>query len=266
MKPDDPDKREFASWESYQNFAEGVLRSRRYIWEPEVLAFLNTVLATANGRNIKISKGHKLYRAQQGIEVIEEDNDGRLHPVAYGPERMKPLKNRGREGRANPTGIPVLYLATTMQTAISEIRPWIGSEISVARFRIVRDLKAVDLSRQHGRFSLEYIMLDGTKLEEPNAEDREKAVWTDIDNAFSRPVTRTDAALGYVPTQILAELFRDAGYDALVYKSQFGEGGYNVVLFGLDDAVATNGVPCKVTKIDVQFEPTGSAWASEDTE
>ena len=263
MKPDDPDKREFASWESYQNFAEGVLRSRRYIWEPEVRAFLNTVLATANGRNFTISKGDKLYRAQQGIEVIEEDNDGRLHLVAYGRERMKPLKNRGREGRANPTSIPVLYLATTMQTAISEIKPWIGSEISVAMFSIVRDLKAVDLSWWHDRFSLEYMPLDGT---EPNAEDREKAVWIDIDNAFSRPVTRTDAALDYVPTQILAELFRDAGYDALVYKSQFGEGGYNVALFGLDDAKAINGVPCEVTKIDVQFEPTGSAWASEDTE
>ena len=54
-------------------------------------------------------------------------------------------------------------------------------------------------------------------------EVKEKAVWVEIDCAFSHPTTLSDDAADYVPTQILAELFRDTGYDGIVYRSHFGE-------------------------------------------
>ncbi|MEX6396516.1 RES family NAD+ phosphorylase [Providencia hangzhouensis] len=65
-------------------------------------------------------------------------------------------------------------------------------------------------------------------VKELTAQQKEKAVWTDIDNAFSTPVTRSDDKANYAPTQILAELFRSAGYDAIAYKSHFGDEGYNI--------------------------------------
>lgn len=34
-----------------------------------------------------------------------------------------------------------LYLSTDPQTAMSEVRPWIGSTLTVAQFRILRNLK-----------------------------------------------------------------------------------------------------------------------------
>ena len=49
-----------------------------------------------------------------------------------------------------------------------------------------------------------------------DAETKERAVWTSVDNAFSLPVTLEDSAVVYVPTQVLSELFRDAGYDAVI--------------------------------------------------
>lgn len=67
---------------------------------------------------------------------------------------MKPLPDHAKEGRVNPVGIPVLYLASTEESAISEIRPWVGSEVSAPQFKVLRDLKAVNLSLGHVQFSL----------------------------------------------------------------------------------------------------------------
>ena len=93
-----------------------------------------------------------------------------------------------------------------------------------------------------------------------DAEGKEKSVWTDIDNAFSRPVGRMDESTEYVPTQILAELFRDEGYEAIIYRSLFGETGYNVVIFDPADAEPADGTPYEVKKIDVVAEDVGNAW------
>ena len=177
---------------------------------------------------------------------------------------MKPLRDRAKEGRANPAGIPVLYLASAKQTAISEVRPWIGTPLSVAQCKIVRDLKAVDLSFGHGKLSISHLTLKELGgVEGLDAQKKEKAVWIDIDNAFSRPVTLSDDAAGYAPTQILAELFQDAGYDAIVYRSQFGEMGYNIALFNVEDAEVITAAPYHVTGIDVKFDEIGDRWFSK---
>lgn len=265
MEIDDPEKPEFATWESYPNFAERVRRKRRYVWGIEENAFLDTVLATIRDRSGYLEQGTIFYRAQQGINWREvEDSDGNIineEPDGYGPERMKPLPNRATEGRANPAGISILYLGTTEQTAISEVRPWIGASLSVAQFKTLKRLKAIDLSREHGKSSffavMHRFMNDGEPL---TTEEKEKAVWIDIDNAFSRPVTLSDDRADYVPTQILAELFRNAGYDAIVYKSQFGEKGFNVALFDVNNANAINCAPYDVTEIEVKFQEIGNRW------
>lgn len=257
MALDDPHKPEFASWASYGNFCQRVQQRRRYIWEKEVRAFLNTVLATLKDRDVEISKGKVFYRAQRGVEW-EDDFQSDIKvgekPYAFGSKRMKPLPNRAKEGRVNAAGIPVLYLASSVQTAISEVRPWVGVMASVAQFKIVRDLKAANLSLGHGEWSAGHLKIGD---EEPTPEEKERAVWIDIDNAFSHPVTGSDDAADYVPTQILAELFRDAGYDAVIYRSQFGEKGYNIALFNLGDAEAINGTPYEVTGIEVKFKEAG---------
>ncbi len=64
--------------------------------------------------------------------------------MPHNPTRMKPIPGQASEGRANPKGIPYLYLATHRDTALAEVRPWIRSLFSVAQFKIVRDLVVVN--------------------------------------------------------------------------------------------------------------------------
>lgn len=265
---DDPKKSQFASWRSYQDFAHRVRHARRFVWDKEIQAFLDTVLATLKDRDRTIQKGSILYRAQRGIRyeprLDEDGNELGEEILGFGADRMKPRLNRAMAGRANPAGIPLLYLATTKQTAISEVRPWVGSEISVAQFEVLRELRIVDLSMGHGQTvfgHLRWEYLTGEK--EPDPEEIEKAVWIDIDNAFSRPVTLSDDTADYAPTQVLAELFKDAGYDGIVYQSQFGEKGFNIALFNVDDAEPINCAPYEVTKIEVRFGAIGNTWFSK---
>ena len=270
MDQDDPKKPEFATWSSYQRFAQGVRHGRRYVYEPIARAFLDTVSATLRDRDVEVPKGTILYRAQQGIDYGDHTDESgtvieSVVPVAFGPERMKPLTTKAFEGRANATGIAVLYLAIAAETAIAEVRPWLGSELSVAQFRVLRDLKVIDLTRGHDKSSLElmnFTVLLGER--EATPEEKQKAVWTDIDAAFSRPVTAHGDSAEYVPTQILAELFASLGYEGLIYRSNFGDEGYNLALFDIDAAKAINAAPYRVTGVKVCFEEYGNRWFSRE--
>ncbi len=270
MDRDDPTTGTFASWRSYDRFARSVRHNRRFVWTDEEAAFLATVRATIHDRDVELAQNRIFYRAQRGVDwhpfTDNEGNEIDDEPWGYGRERMTPRVNQATEGRANPAGIPVLYLGTTARTVISEVRPWVGAWMSVAQFQVARPLKALDLSKGHGRSSFSEVGFKHLFGEEPLDRERvERAVWIDIDNAFSQPVTLSDDAADYVPTQILAELFRDAGYDAIVYKSQFGEDGFNIVLFNPDDAKAINCAPYQVTALEVSFERKGEPWFASST-
>jgi RES domain len=56
-----------------------------------------------------------------------------------------PPKRLAPHGRANPPGIPYLYLNSTISGAISELRPHTGELASVATFQLPITFKAVDL-------------------------------------------------------------------------------------------------------------------------
>ncbi len=92
-------------------------------------------------------------------------------PVPHSRERMKPLKDRAPEGRINPKGIPCLYLATERDTALSEVRPWIGSLNSVGQFKTSRNLVVIDCSVRHAESLLHHL-----RPRESTAEEKEALV------------------------------------------------------------------------------------------
>lgn len=228
----------FASWRSYWHFARAVNHEFRYIRSPETEAFLEAVRLTSESRRVTIPAKQPFWRAAVGHDwrPIGDDVEDEM-PSAYKPDRMKPLAGRASDGRANPRGIPCLYLATTKETAMSEVRPWIGSYVSAALFETTRPLTVIDCSRRYNENPL-FFKLDDWAYEPP-PEQRTEAVWAHIDKAFAEPMTRSDDQADYAATQILAELFKHAGADGVVYKSNFGEKGFNIVLFNPDDAKLT---------------------------
>src|SRR5437867_1481725 len=57
---------------------------------------------------------------------------------------------------------------------------------------------------------------------EVTPDERDQAVWGDIAQAFSKPLTRDDTLEEYWATQVLWERFKSEGYDGVAHKSHRG--------------------------------------------
>lgn len=245
---------EFKSWRDFWKFEQATKNRTRYVHAPEVESFLYTVLHTTEKRVEVLAQEQILWRAQLGCDWEPFYQEGEYIddiPTPHPPNRMKPLKDRANEGRANPKGIPYLYLTNNRDTALAEIRPWIGSFISVAQFKMLREMRLVNCTtdKQDLRFY----------IKEPSAEEREESVWADIDKAFSRPVSPTDDIADYVPTQIIAELFKANNFDGVAYRSSLGN-GYNVALFDLDVAELVSCFLFQVKSISFEFKESANPY------
>ena len=241
----------FKSWNSYGDFFREVKHNNRYIHSDDAKDFLANVLQTSQSRVTPVESGSVFWRAQVGSHsrpVIYDGEEVADEPIPFSSERMTPLPYEASEGRVNPKGIRCLYLATTKETAMAEVRPWLDEDISVARFETVRDLRLINCS-EHA--------FDGMviHLVEPDDQKKEKAVWSDIDRAFSQPVTSNDKSSDYVPTQIIAELFKCNDFDGVIYRSALSQGAneYNVALFDVTTATMINCYLSSVKKIQYSF-------------
>jgi hypothetical protein len=113
----------------------------------------------------------------------------------------------------------------------------------------MRDLRIVDCSRERSIYLKRWL-----EPENLTPEDIEKAVWSDINRAFSEPVERGDDSIEYVPTQILTEAFKRNGYDGIAYKSSYGEDGFNVALFDIKAADLINCGLYSIKDVSIRME------------
>jgi hypothetical protein len=246
-------KPEFKSWRSYSDFAGAVKYKWRYIRDSDTDKFLETVLLTSKGRERPVPKETIFWRAQPGYDLEPDYVDGRYMgdlPRAFSFDRMKPVPGAGMEGRVNPKGVPYLYVATQRDTALSEVRPWLGSLISLAQIKTLRDTVIVDCTVKNRE--------DSIYFEEPDSEKKELAVWCDIDSAFSEPVTPNDRLADYVPTQSIAELFKSKSFDGIAYRSRFGAKGFNLALFDLAAAEVINCSLYEARDLSFHFAQAGN--------
>jgi RES domain len=260
---------QFVSWRDYQNFARFVKAQYRYIRTLEVEKFLDAVRLTAKERILDIQAGWEFWRAQRGhcIGTAEKEGNTILSPYPYSPERMKPQADKAPEGRVNPKGIPCLYGARDPETAIAEVRPWKGELVSVAKLSICRSVKLIECLKFHdeNKFSVLFetpvhatpSSTDPDEIvyiqETPSSDAIAKNVWTYIDQAFSEPVTHSDDRADYAPTQILAEVIREEGYDGILYRSKLSDSdrGVNVVFLIRGVATVKSRILYEVTDVKV---------------
>ncbi|QZY56673.1 RES family NAD+ phosphorylase [Crassaminicella profunda] len=202
-----------------------LMTKNRYIFDNDTKNILNDIRKFMNQRIKTLAYGTKLWRAQIGCD-FDKNNDT---PTPYNEKRMYPLKHKAFEGRANPKGIPYVYLATNKDIAINEIRPWPGKFVSCGTFLCCQDLKLVDFTKDENK-SLT-IDLENMKLLSKNSIEN---LWGDLNTAFSKPVIPADDTAEYVITQVIAELVKNEGLDGILYKSGYSNKhllGKNVVLF-----------------------------------
>lgn len=157
-----------------------------------------------------------------------------------------PPKRIASHGRANPAGIPYLYLGSNAATATAEIRPHTGEVACVAEFEIPK-IRAVDLRnpRKHiSPFSFQQANVIGQLRADLPLLQR-------LGEELTRPVLPSGAAIDYIPSQYLCEFIKKSGFDGVVYRSSVSN-GINLALF--DPGKATGGAVSlfNVTKVSVE--------------
>lgn len=203
----------------------------RFILSNDHSIFLDKYIEYArHSKTLKFTKGNKFYRAR--INALEKKYE--CFPLK---QMGAPPAHEASHGRVNPVGIPYLYLASNIDTAVSEVRPWIGCKITVAEFALKKGISVVNFSNKVSR----------NALKDEQCEVKE-GIWRDwISYLFSMPFDPRDD-IAYIPTQYISERFKKEGFDGIIYDSALyeDEDSYNLCLFDVSAAK-----PLKRSKVTV---------------
>lgn len=160
-------------------------------------------------------KGTEFYRARISDVALSKDLLG------------KPPKDRTTPGRANPVGIPYLYISDQEETTLYETRVSLHESISVGRFVLNAPLQVISLKSiaHYGPFEIQD---RGFDIEEFMFI---RPYLLKLEEELSKPVRKQDVNLDYLPTQYLCEYIKSLGFDAVEYRSAMTDGGYNLAVF-----------------------------------
>lgn len=157
-----------------------------------------------------------------------------------------PPKRRSSHGRANPAGIPYLYLGSHPETAVAEIRPHTGEIACVADFAIP-EVKAVDL-RNPRKLVSPFIFSESSAIGQLRAD---LPFLERLGEELTRPVQPMGAAIDYIPSQYLCEFIKKKGFDGVVYRSSVSD-GINLALFDPAQAIGGGVELYSVSKVSVK--------------
>ena len=174
-----------------------------------------------------------------------EDGSG-----AYPADKMgAPPAKYASPGRANPVGIPYLYIGSQLQTATTEVRPHPGETICVAEFQVQQGLEIIDL-RNPRKLLTPFRLEDSLEVA---AMRRDIGFLERLGLELTTPVLPNAAAIDYIPSQYLCEFIKQAGYDGVAYESSVSE-GVNMALFSPDNAQVGEISRVKVERMQIFCE------------
>lgn len=165
-----------------------------------------------------------------------------LHRARIIPKGRKTLKisemgcpppELASAGRANPLGIPYLYLCQEPETTLYETRCVYLDSVVIGHFRIRKDLKLVDFDEELDLYYLYSTANSNLSLPEVV---KLKFLMEEISRDMSRPLRRFDTEVEYIPTQWICEFCKQIGADGIKFRSSLYPEGRNIVLFHAEDA------------------------------
>lgn len=186
-----------------------------------------------------IQKEDIFYRARLHVSANEN-----IFPAE---QMFCPPKEISTAGRANPLGIPFLYLSDNEETILYEVRASFLDEVSIASFIIKKDLEE------------EIIISDFTEtptLYHPNGVNRKikstllkKAISRDL----SKPMRRYDSELDYIPTQFICEFIKVfTNVRGIKFRSSLHNLGNNLVIFNQEIMECDVVKKVRINKVDIK--------------
>ena len=162
-------------------------------------------------------------------------------------EMGAPPNRLATHGRANPPGIPYLYLGSLPKTAAAELRPHTGEVACVADFTIAGQFRVVDL-RNPRKLVSPFLLADAGAIGQLRAD---VPFLERLGDELTRPVLPQGAAIDYIPSQYLCEFIKKVGKDGVVYRSSVSD-GINLALFDPEKAIGGTVSLYNITRVSVE--------------
>lgn len=231
MRPSDAGMRE--DWDAF----EDELKHRARFFNKRGASLLATVfdnigrLAVKEGRKLMVTGGpgsgtERLYRAR----VFQSETT--LLEALKDPEKNlgAPPAKLAATGRMNAKGISVFYGSDTLNGAVAEVRPPVGSNVAVAGFDIVGQVTLLDLT------ALPLVQHANDSIFDPLTKKRmERIVFLQsLGERMTKPVMPDDQDIEYLVTQAIADFLStecDPRFDGIIFNSVQTDNSRNVVLF-----------------------------------
>lgn len=217
--------------EDWKSFKKVIRDSNRFLIKNKIdLEVIEDILPPRD-----YTKGKIFYRSR-----ICNDKNG--FPI----DKMgKPCKKLAKAGRANPKGIPYLYVAQSIETTFYEARATFLDYIAIGKFKLLDNVRVIALRIDHK----ESPFRDGLSIEK---YIKGKPFLDLLENELSKPLRRQDDELDYLPTQYLCEYIKTLGYDGVEYGSSLYDGGINIVFFDDSKLECTESKVYEVSSIKIE--------------
>ncbi|WP_440825155.1 RES family NAD+ phosphorylase [Psychrobacter cryohalolentis] len=187
-----------------------------------------------------VGKNDILYRAR----LHQNTNDEK-----FSPEKMFcPPRELSTAGRANPMGIPYLYLSDKQETILYEIRSAYLDEVSIGKFSVKKSLTEDVLISD---FTEKPTIYHPTEV---NKKIKSKLLKEYISRDLSQPLRRYDSELDYIPTQFICEFIKTfTGVKGLKFTSSLHNVGNNYVIFNQDifECIEVNKI--NISKVEISY-------------
>ena len=197
----------------------------------------------------------EFFKLLQGLDLVKDINKDLIHELnkVFRDEKYlgynekdsdAPPDGKTSAGRANPDLISYLYISGDEKTAIQEIKPHVGQEISVAEIVIEKELiiydflKEVREGKEEGFFTKDWFSFYFSRVNFGKKED-------------------------YYSTQCICEYIKKLGFDGVRFRSSINPEGENTVLFdtrenpdtGKKNYSIVGSDVYKVQSVDLQYVP-----------
>ena len=209
-----------------EDFKKEIISNNRFFPKHKII---DTVQKEGLNHKYILKKDSYLYRSRifDGDIDKQKVNDEKEITGYDEKNSMAPSPEIAKAGRANPEKISYLYTSEDINTSIKEVRPMVRNFVSVAEIKTLCDLTLFDITK----FTFENI-------------ENIKTEFISLNKCFSNINYGND--IDYIPTQYIAELLKNLGFDGIKFESSLNKGGINITLFNHQDT-------CKFIKSKLYF-------------
>lgn len=167
-----------------------------------------------------LSPGFTAFRARNSYKEVSDTETGMiyLNPLS-GTELGAPPKEITSLGRFNAPNRPALYLSTTREVALAEVRAISTDTCTVAAFKTTRALRIAKLLQLT-------TPMDVFLSENPSEDEKLRLLRARTANFVSRRVQESDRDLHYRACNLIASAFAENGFDGLAYRTSFWSSGW----------------------------------------